>query len=246
MTTENNNDKSITVFNSVLRASLSLPGAKIKRDQFLRKELSSRFKKSIVDRAITESPSKAGIDKKQIKKIAKGCIKYHRAGVSSVSFIAGLPGGWWIAGTVPADLSQFFWHVIVILQKLAYIHGWPELFSEKDEIDDETLLLLTVFIGVMFGANGAAKALGELAEKVAAEVLKRLPQKALTKYGIYRLAKEVAKWIGIKLTKETFARYLSKAIPVISGFISGGITWISFSIMSSRLRKHLQNLQLAS
>lgn len=245
MTTENNNDKSINVFNSILRASLSLPGAKVKRDQYLRKELSSRFEKAVVDHAVSESPAKAGIDQNQIKQIAKGSIKYHRAGVSSVSFATGLPGGWWIAGTVPADLSQFFWHVIVILQKLAYLHGWPELFNEKDEIDDETLLLLTVFIGVMFGANGAAKALGELAEKVSAEVVKRLPQKALTKYGIYRLAKEVAKWIGIKLTKETFARYLSKVIPVISGFISGGITWISFSIMSTRLRRHLKNLPLA-
>lgn len=243
--TENNNDKYITVFNSLIKTSLSLPGAKIKRGSFLRKELSSRFDENVVNNAILNSPAKSGINKDQIKKISKGCIKYHRAGVSSVSFLSGLPGGWWIAGTVPADLSQFFWHVIVILQKLAYLHGWPELYNEKDEIDDETLLLFTVFIGVMFGANGAAKVLGELSEKVASEVVKKLPQKPLTKYGIYRLAKEVAKWLGIKLTKESFAIYLSKIIPVISGFISGGITWVSFSVMSYRLRKHLDNLPLA-
>ncbi len=233
------------IFNNILKASFSLPGAKINRAQFLRKELSSRFEQDVVELAIKKSPSKAGIKKHDITKIAKGCINYHRAGVSAVSFIAGLPGGWWIAGTVPADLTQFFWHVIVILQKLAYLYGWPELFNEKEEIDDETLLLVTIFIGVMFGAGSASKALGDIAAKVSEQVIKQLPKKALTKLGTYKIAKEIAKWIGIKMTKETFAKYLSKVIPVVSGFISGSMAWVSFSIMSKRLRINFEELPIA-
>ena len=148
-----------------------------------------------------------------------------------------------MAGTLPADMTQFFWHISVILQKLAYLHGWPELFDEDGEPNDETIMILTIFVGVMFGVSAASKALTELSEKVAAQVMIRLPKEALTKWGIYSLAKKVAAWIGIKLTKESFAKAISKAIPIVSGFISGGITWISFSAMSRRLQKHLEELR---
>lgn len=238
-------DKS-EVWNRILRTALSLPGARIDRASFLRRELSKHFPDHIVQKAIETRPAAAGVPKAAIRSIAMSCIAWHRAGVSAVSFATGIPGGWWMAGTVPADLTQFFWHVVVILQKLAYLYGWPSLADKDKELDDETLLMFTIFVGVMFGAGTAAKALGELAEKVAGQVLKRLPQEALTKWGIYRLAKEVAKWIGVKLTKETFAKWLSKAIPVISGFLSGGITWVSFSAMSKRLRNHLESLRLAN
>jgi len=242
---ENNtkpNDRT-EIWNRVLRSALSLPGAKISRESYLRKELSKHFTEQTVNKAIETTPAKAGIPASVIYSIAKSSIAWHRAGVSSVSFLAGLPGGWWMAGTIPADLTQFFWHVSVILQKLAYLHGWPELFEDRSELDDETLLIFTIFIGVMFGAGTASKILGDLAERVGAQVVKRLPQKPLTKWGMYNLAKQIAKWIGAKLTKQSFARILAKAIPIVSGFISGSITWISFSIMSRRLRRHLERLR---
>jgi hypothetical protein len=135
-----------------------------------------------------------------------------------------------------------------MLQKLAYLHGWPELFSEDSELelDDETLLILTVFVGVMLGAESAAKVLGDIADRAAAQVLKRLPRETLTKWGLYRLAHEVAKSIGIKLTEDSFARYLSRIVPILGGIISGTVTWISFSLMTSRLAAHLESLPLAA
>jgi hypothetical protein len=234
------------VWKSVLRTALALPGVKIDRKAFLRRALSKHVTEKVLQSAIDTSPAKAGVSKNTIRRIATASIKWHRAGVSSVSFASGLPGGWWIAGTVPADLTQFFWHVLVILQKLAYLYGWPELFSEDSELDDETLLILTVFVGVMLGAESAAKVLGDIAERAAAQVLKRLPRETLTKWGLYRLAREVAKRIGIKLTEDSFARYLSRIVPILGGIISGTVTWISFSMMTSRLAAHLESLPLAS
>jgi len=233
------------VWNRVLRAALAMPGARIDRSAFLRKQLSKHIPSEIIERAIETSPAKAGVTRDTIRRIATASIKWHRRGVSAVSFGAGLPGGWWMAGTVPADLAQFFWHTIIILQKLAYLYGWPELLGEESSLDDETLLLLTVFIGVMLGAESSAKILADIAERLAAEVLKRLPREALTKWGLFRLAREIAKWIGIKLTKETFARYISKLIPILSGLISGTITWVSFSLMTNRLAAHLESLPIA-
>ena len=237
--------QAVELWNKVLRAALALPGAKIDRAAFLRRELSRHFPPEVVEEAIASRPALAGIPPSAITSIAKSCIAWHRTGVTAVSFVAGVPGGWWIAGTVPADLAQFFWHIVVVLQKLAYLYGWPELTSKDGEFDDETLLILTIFVGVMFGAGAASKLLGDLAERVSEQVVKRLPQEAMTKWGLFQLAKQVAKWIGVKLTKESFARFLAKVIPVISGFISGTITLISFSGMSKRLRVHLEGLILA-
>src|SRR6266704_1158254 len=233
------------VWNSVLRTALVLPGVKVDRKAFLRRALSKHLTEKVLQCAIDPSPAKAGVSRDTVRRIAASSIKWHRAGVSSVSFATGLPGGWWVAGTMPADLTQFFWHVLVVLQKLAYLYGWPELLSEDGELDDETLLILTVFIGVMFGAESAGKILGDLAERVAGQVLKRLPRETLTKWGLYRLAREVAKWIGIKLTKDSFSRYLSRIVPILGGIISGTVTWISFSLMTSRLAAHLESLPLA-
>src|SRR4029077_1926329 len=202
----------------------------------------------VLQSAIDTSAAKAGVNKNTILRIATANIKWHRAGVSALSFASGLPGGWWIAGTVPADLTQFSWHVLVILQKLAYLYGWPELFSEDSELelDNETLLILTIFIGAMLGADPAAKVLGAIAERAAGQVLKRLPRETLTKSGLYRLAREVAKRSGIKLAEDSFGRYLSRIVPILGGIISGTVTWISFSLMTSRLAAHLASLPLAA
>ena len=233
------------VWNSVLRTALLLPGVKVDRKAFLRRALSKHVTEKVLQSAIDTSPAKAGVNKNTIRRIAAENITWHRAGVSTLSFASGLPGGWWIAGTVPADLTQFFWHVLVILQKLAYLYGWPELFQDS-ELDDETLLILTVFVGAMLGAESAAKVLGDIAERAAAQVFKRLPRETLTKWGLYHLAREVAKWIGIKLTEDSFVRYFSKIVPILGGIISGTVSWISFSLMTRRLAVHFESLPLAA
>lgn len=242
---DDGDDSRSEIWNRVLRAALAMPGARVNRAAFLRKELSKHVPQEVVEKAIATRPAEAGIPISTIRKIAASSIHWHRTGVTAVSFATGLPGGWWMAGTIPADMTQFFWHVTVILQKLAYLYGWPSLTDEEHELDDETLHIFTLFVGVMLGAGAATKAIADVGERFASQVLTRLPREALTKWGVYRLAKQVSRWIGIQLTKRTFARWVSKAIPVVSGFLSGGISWVSFSMMSKRLRLHLEELRLA-
>ena len=242
-----NGEKGVEIWNKILKASLSLPNSKINREAFLRKELSKRISSEQVELAIKTTPAKAKISKKIIDDIADSCINWQTFQVTLLSFIAGLPGGWWMAGTIPADLTQFYWHTIQLVQKLIYLYGWPELFEKvEDDIDDETLLRVTIFIGVMFGASAASKVVAELAEKLSLEVSTRLPRKALTKYGIYNLAKQISKWIGVKLTKTTFSRAISKLVPILGGFISGGISYLSMAKMGKRLQRHLRELPLAN
>jgi hypothetical protein len=235
----------LALWDKLLGAALALPNVRVDRAAFLQKALSRKVSATVLANAIATTPARAGVAREIIRKAAKGSIKWHRAGVTGISAIAGLPGGWWIAATIPVDLAQYFWHCIVILQKLAYLHGWPEFIGDEDEIDDETKLVFTLFIGVMLGAGGATAGLGKLANALAVQVVKRLPRNALTKYAVYEIAKQVAKWIGVSLTKKRFAEFIGRAIPVIGAAISGTITWLVFGIGARRLLSFLESLPLA-
>ncbi len=239
-------DKSLEKFNNIINLALSIPGAKINRETFLRKELSKHCDNNTVELAIKKTPAKAKINKEIIEKISNSVIKLHTWKVAALSGLAGMPGGFWVIGTIPADLVQYFYNVLQVLQKLAYLYGWPDLFYEnKSNLDDETVLILALFLGVMFGLKQASDAIRKLAGKIANQVIERLPRKALTKYGIYNLAKQIGRWIGLKITKESFSKFVSKMVPIIGGFASGGISYIAFRTMAKRLKKHLQTLPIA-
>ena len=56
-------------------------------------------------------------------------------------------------GQSPADMVQFYWHALVMAQKLAYLYGWPDLL-EKGEVDDQTEIYLTLLVGGNVGRCG--------------------------------------------------------------------------------------------
>lgn len=92
----------------------------------------------------------------------------------------------------------------------------------------------------MMGAAAANQAIKEISKEFAKQVIKRLPQKALTKTIYYPIIKQIAKWIGIKLTKDSFAKGVGKAIPILGGIISGGLTYATFRPCAKRLQHKLQ------
>jgi len=234
------------VWRALLAASLSIPGARIDRAAFLQSQLQPHFSEAIVEIAVKERPAVAGIPREGIDKLADSCIRWHVLMVSSWSFVTGLPGWPWIAGTIPADLAQFYWHAVVLSQKLAYLYGWPDLLDEQSAVDDETILRITLFVGVMMGAQAANRALAELAERFAMEVARRLPHQALTKFGLFNLAKQIGKWIGIQITKSSFSRTISRVIPIVGGFVSAGVSAAMMIPMARRLKNHLRTLRYAS
>ena len=87
----------------------------------------------------------------------------------------------------------------------------------------------------MLGASGAAQTIRVLSSSLAKQALKKLPQKALTKTFYYPIIKSIAKAFGAKMTKEVFAKGVSKVIPVIGGVVSGGVTLATLMPMGTRL-----------
>ena len=101
-------------FESVLNAAAKAPLVRIDRAEFLRKQLSGRVSPETVNTAVERGPIAAGVPQDIIDKLAKGSIDFETMKVTAISAAAGLPGGAAIAATIPADLAQFYAHVLRI------------------------------------------------------------------------------------------------------------------------------------
>ena len=233
-------------FETVLVEASKLPIVKVDRELFLRKELRDKYSKDIVELAIEYNPAYAGIKVSDINRIAKSCITAETTRVTALSAAAGLPGGFAMFGTIPADLAQYFGHILRILQELIYLYGWQDLKLDAEDMPEETKNILTLFVGIMFGVNGAVNAVNKIAGQVAKQVAKKLPQKALTKGVIYPIVKKVATMLGVQMTKEIFAKGVAKIVPVIGAAVSGTLTYATFKPMANKLQKYLASSELAN
>ena len=227
----------------LVRRAVSLTGVKIEREKFFRSELAKYSSDVDIEQAVASTPINAGMTAEQVDRAARAVIDFETKKCSAISFAAGIPGGIALAGTVPADLVQYFAHVLRVEQKLAYLYGWQSFLDEGDEIDDETILELVILMGVMLGVGAAASQLTRFAAEVAMpRIVKTVERKALMKTAWYPLMKKILGAVGIQVTKSTFAKTAGKVVPVIGGVVSGGMTYASFKPSAERLRKHLRAL----
>lgn len=224
----------VQAWDKVLSLALELPFVKVNRESFLRSELREYCTPEEVDAAIACPP--AVLLPETLERIAKSCISYHTKCVTGLSIAAGIPGGLTLFATIPADLAQFYGQLMCLVQKLSYLYGHED-FTENGKISDCTRNQLTVMLGVAFGVNAAQKALKQLVQQLSIETAKRLPRMALTKTFYYPIIKQVAKWLGTNLTKNTFSRGAAKAIPLFGGVINGGIAYYSFKKVAKRFHK---------
>lgn len=232
----------------VIIMGLKVPGVRIDRAHFLQKEFQTKLPQAVIDDAITYNPLHAGISLELINNIADEVIKYERTCVSGISAALGMPGGIAMAATIPTDIAQYYGYMLRATQKLMYLYGFPAINMEEkgQTFDSETLNILIICLGVMYGAAGASNALKAMAKALAAGVEKQLLRRALTKGTIYPIVKSVAKWFSVKMTKEVFAGFFKKAIPVVGGVIGGGITFLSFKPCCDKLKASLQNTMLSN
>ena len=232
----------------VIVMGLKVPGIRIDREAFLQKELQNKVSQQVIDDAIAHNPLHAEIPTEEIDRIADEVIKYERTCVSGISTALGMPGGVAMVATIPADIAQYYGYMLRATLKLMYLYGFPAIdLEEKGQtFDSETMNTLIICMGVMYGVAGANNALKVLAKALATGVEKQLLRKALTKGTIYPIVKSVAKWFSVKMTKEVFAGFFKKAIPVVGGVIGGGITFLSFKPCCDKLKKSLQNTMLSN
>lgn len=233
-------------FRKVLVVATKTPGVFIDRDAYLRGALAPHCTGDQIERAIADSPPAAGVAPDLLERLAGAAIKRESAQATALSAAAGLPGGLALIGAVPVDLAQYLAHMIRVAQKLAYLYGWPSIVDEgATEVDDETTNVLILFLGVMGGVSAANMGVSKVADMVAVQVIKKLPAKALTKGTVYPIVKSVAKSLGVQMSKQIFSRGVAKVVPVVGAAISGGLTYVTFTPMAKRLKRHLSSSVLA-
>ena len=221
-----------------------VPGVRVNREEFLRQELRKlHLSDDAIARALGSSPMMAGVPLTEIDRLAEEAISYETNKSAAISFVAGIPGGFAMLGTIPADLMQYYAHALRIMQKLAYLYGWGELLPDGRETDDDTLGVLAVFFGVMLGVGGATQSLTAFA-RVAAKTAyqNHATKRALMSITWYPVVKHSLRLIGINITKSTAAKGFSKIVPVIGGFVSSGLTFMALQSQSALLKGHLREI----
>jgi len=220
----------------VVNESLKLPFIKIDRSEFLIKKFGEQV--DDIQKLIDEGPqvffSKEELDESAIKVINANVLQS-----SSLSFASGLPGGFAMAATIPADIAQFYGYSLKLAQEISYIYGYNNMWSDQGELTEDAKNTLILYLGVMLGVTSAGAAVRILSNKMALQALKKIPQKALTKTIYYPIVKKVMAIFGTKLTKATFAKGVSKFIPLVGGAVSGTMNYISLKPMANRLKDEL-------
>lgn len=241
-----NNDGRVDT-EDIIILGLRIPGVHIEREEFLRKQFMKNYSNDVIQDAIKFNPAHAGITVEEIDNIADQVIQYERNCVSGISLALGAPGGVAMVATLPADIAQYYGYMLRAIKKLLYLYGFPEINVENGvNIDDETMNLITLCLGVMYGVEGSVASIKILSNALGKGVEKKLLQKALTKGTFYPIVKKISRWFSVCMTKQVFAGFFRKAIPVVGGVVGGGITYLSFKPCCDNLKKSLQDTALCN
>lgn len=223
---------SLSKWNELLTAILKIPGAKVDRSKFLDRELRLYCDESKLNEV--KEGNKAPYDvitEKLLDKIADQRINYYVTQASSFSFVSGLPGGFGMLVTLPADMVQYYYFLFKIAQELAYLYGFHDFCDENGELTERSLNTLTILIGVMSGNAITAAGL----KIVSSQVLEQM-----SRVTFYQIAKSIARELGMMMSKRSILKAFGVAIPFLGGLLSGSITMLNFRPSAKRLKKRLQ------
>ena len=242
-----NGDGQIDIEDVILLA-FKVPGVSVNRENFLKKELLTKYSQETINQAILTTPMKAKIQQEDIDNIANAIIQNERLKVSGISAALGTPGGVAMVATIPADIAQYYGCMLRVAQKLLYLYGFPQIEYKENEqaFDTETMNQIILCMGVMFGVANAKNGLLAVAKALGTGVEKQLMKKALTKGTIYPIVKSISKWFGVKMTKEIFAGFFKKAIPLVGGVVGGGLSYATFKPCCVKLKSVLEDTYLSN
>ena len=92
-------------FTSVIESAAKLPFVHVGREEFLNKNLGKLCTEKQLQKAIEEGTLHADIPIATLDSLASAVIHAETIKVTAISTAAGLPGGFTMAATIPADLA---------------------------------------------------------------------------------------------------------------------------------------------
>lgn len=221
----------------MVTALSKLPIVRVDREEFLRQQ----FKDSEYLDQILEDGPQSVYTPESLRNKADKIIAASTTSTSLTSFAAGLPGNpVAMIAAGGADVVQYFGFALNMAQKLAYLFGDDDLFSsDLDQLSEQTQNRIIAYLAAMLGVSGAATLVLNVSAKAGEVIGKKVAAKALTKTAWYPIMKKVMASIGVKITKQTVGKVVTKAVPVLGGVMSGGITYVTFRPMGKRFTNML-------
>lgn len=229
---DDSQDKLYATTLQTIGAVSKLPIVRVEREACLRKQFASSPHLAV----ILESGPQAVYTVESLRQKANSIIKNSTAKTSMASFATGLPGNpVAMVAAGGADVAQYFGFAINLAQQLAYLFGEDELFDDGGQLSEAAQIRVIAYLGAMFGAAGAAALVSQTSKLAGANLGKKVAAQALTKTTWYPLVKKVGALVGKQVTKKSVEKTITKAVPIAGGFISGGLTYLTFRPMGNRL-----------
>lgn len=224
---------------NMVSTAVQLPVVRVNREEFLAKLFG---KSPYLDEILKEGPQ-AVFTPDSLRKKADEIINDNTTKSTFASFMSGLPSNpALMAAAGGADVVQYFGFAIRLAQQLAYLFGEDDLFTDgTTELSEEAQARVLAYLGAMLGVSGAAQLISRASVTAGTTLGKRVAAQALTKTAWYPLLKKVASAIGLKITKNTVGKTVTKAVPVIGGVVSGVLTFTTFKTMGASLADVLAN-----
>lgn len=229
---EKSQDKLYSTTLQTIGAVSKLPVVRVEREAFLRKHFAGSPHLDV----ILESGPQAVFTAESLRQKANGIIKGSAAKTSLTSFATGLPGNPVVmVAAGGADVAQYFGFAINLAQQIAYLFGEDDLFDGGGQLSEAAQVRVIAYLGAMFGAAGAAALVSQTSKLAGANLGKKVAAQALTKTAWYPLVKKVGALVGKQVTKKTVEKTITKALPIVGGVLSGGLTYVTFRPMGHRL-----------
>lgn len=244
-----NKDGKIGLEDMILLAMKSKT-VRVDRNAFLKRAFMKYCDESTIEYAIKTTPAKAHIDRAIIDRATRESTNKQTFMTTAASFGLGyVPGGLAVdVATTVADVGQYYANLLIAMQKMMYLYGFPQLNIQDDAefIDDGTLHMIYLGIGTMFGVGEAGKAIQAIANHLAAGIEKEMMRAALTKKAAWPIIKKILHHFNIKLTKELASKTVSNMIKGLGGILVGGISFVSFQRCCNRFVKSVNNTYLSN
>ena len=222
-------NKPVELWYNLLSKALKIPGTIVNYEDFIKKHFQEKISAEQMEVVLISGTEKAGITDEQVNEISKNIINNTIAKISGLSFLAGIPGG--LAGglTIPADTFQYYINHIILIQKLAYLHGYNQFLTT--ETDSDGLMKLTLFFGVMYGVQGVEDVLGNLTKENVNSYIRTELGKTNIKFVVTR----TAKFIGLRIIKTLAKNAPQKLVPILGGAVSGTLSYLSTKKTTEKL-----------
>lgn len=220
--------KSKISLESVFGTMIQIPGVKVRRRPFLRKQFEKEAPIRLQE-VLSKGPIETGYRQDGLMKRSKKLLTQRSLVSTAASVGAGIPGG--LAATIPVDFAQFYGIALRLCQEIAYLYGEPDLWDLGELNQDKVKQQLLLYLGVMLDVRGASQTL----QLITAKRMGYTEEEPTEVFGYKNVITSIAKNLGIELSKELVEQGVRKLIPVVGSVISGGITFVSMRSMGMKL-----------